>query len=226
MLERDPHNRLLARGPRFRADAEVIRDIALSVSGLITHKLGGPSVIPPVPKNVLDYNYVYPSYWTAATGADRYRRTLYGFRKRSMPDPVMSNLDAPNGDFACARRPRSNTPMAALTGLNETIFYECAQALGLRVVREGGADDAGRAAYAFQLCTGRQPSSRERQEILELLEGRRGRLADGWLNPREIITGDPGKLAELPDNATPQTAAAWILVARVLLNLDETLTKN
>ena len=224
--ERDPRNRWLARGPRFRADAEVVRDIALSVSGLIAHKLGGPSVIPPVPQNVLDYNYVYPSYWTPATGPDRYRRTLYGFRKRSMPDPVMSNLDGPNGDFACARRTRSNTPMAALTGLNETIFFECAQALGLRVVREGGEQDEQRAAYAFRLCTGREPQRRERDEILALLQSRRSKLADGWLNPREVITGDPGQLPELPAVATPQTAAAWILVSRVLLNLDETLTKN
>ena len=89
LLERDPRNRLLARGPRFRADAEVVRDIALSVSGLITHKLGGPSMIPPVPQNVLDYNYTYPAYWTPAQGPDRYRRTLYVFRKRSMPDPVL-----------------------------------------------------------------------------------------------------------------------------------------
>ncbi len=107
LLERDPANRLLARGPRFRADSEVVRDIALTVSGLITHKIGGPGIIPPVPQNVLDYNYTYPGYWTPATGPERYRRTLYGFRKRSMPDPVMSNFDAPNGDFSCARRVRS-----------------------------------------------------------------------------------------------------------------------
>ena len=128
---RDPRNVWLARGPRFRADAEVVRDIALSVSGLITHKLGGPSVIPPVPQNVLDYNFTYPAYWKPAEGPERYRRTLYGFRKRSMPDPVMSNFDAPNGDFACARRVRSNTPLAALTGLNEPIFVEAARALAL-----------------------------------------------------------------------------------------------
>ena len=155
MLERDPRNRLLARGPRFRADAEVVRDIALSVSGLITHKLGGPSIIPPVPQNVLDYNYTYPAYWTPAQGPDRYRRTLYAFRKRSMPDPVLSNFDAPNGDCSCVRRTRSNTPLAALTGLNETIFMEAAQALALRILREGGTDDAQRADYAFLLCTAR-----------------------------------------------------------------------
>ncbi|MDB5390694.1 MAG: Planctomycete cytochrome [Planctomycetaceae bacterium] len=226
LLERDPHNVWLARGPRFRADAEVVRDIALSVSGLITQKLGGPSIIPPVPQNVLDYNYVYPAYWKAAEGPERYRRTIYGFRKRSMPDPVMSNFDAPNGDLACARRPRSNTPLAALTGLNETVFVESARALALRILREGGNDDTHRAEYAFFLCTLRQPTAPERQAILDLLRSRRQRLADGWLNPREVATGDPAQLPTLPVNTTPQDAAAWTLTARVLLNLDETISKK
>ncbi|HND54751.1 MAG TPA: DUF1553 domain-containing protein, partial [Pirellulaceae bacterium] len=226
MLERDPRNMWLARGPRFRAEAEVVRDIALSVSGLLHNKLGGPAVIPPVPQNVLDYNYTYPGYWKPAEGPDRYRRTLYGFRKRSMPDPVMSNFDAPNGDFACARRVRSNTPLAALTGLNEIIFVEAARGLAARVLREGGKDDASRADYAFFLCTARHPSAEERQAVLDLLQSRRQRLAEGWLNPREIFTGDPAKLPSLPPNTNPQDAAAWTLAARVLLNLDETISKN
>jgi len=226
LLERDPRNHWLARGPRFRADAEVVRDIALSVSGLITHKLGGPGVIPPVPKNLLDDNFVYPEYWTATVGPDRYRRTLYGFRKRSMPDPAMSTFDAPNGDLSCARRQRSNTPLAALTGLNETIFVEAAQALALRILREGGPDDVQRANFAFRLCTARSPAAAERDEILALLRSRRQRLAEGWLSAREIATGDSAKLPNLPSNATPQDAAAWTLVARVLLNLDETITKS
>ncbi len=226
LLERDPGNRWLARGPRFRADAEVVRDIALGASGLLTHQLGGASIIPPVPQNVLDYNYTYPAYWTPAQGPDRYRRTLYVFRKRSMPDPVLSNFDAPNGDSACVRRARSNTPLAALTGLNETIFMEAAQALALRTLREGGTDDAQRADYAFCLCTARSPQSAERDEILSLLKAQRTRLADGWLSVREVATGDATKLPELPPNTTPQDAAAWTLVARVLLNLDETITKD
>ena len=226
LRERDPRNRLLARGPRFRADAEVVRDIALSAAGLMTHKIGGPGVIPPVPQNVLDYNYVYPGYWTPAEGAERYRRAVYGFRKRSMPDPVMSSFDAPNGDASCARRVRSNTPLAALAGLNETIFVEAARAMALRVLREAGSDDAQRAGHAFLLCTSRHPSDDERNEVLSLLASRRQLLADGWLNPREVITGDPAKLPELPPESTPQDAAAWTLVSRVLLNLDETMSKN
>lgn len=226
LIERDPRNLLLARGPRFRADAEVVRDIALTTSGLITHRLGGPGVIPPVPQNVLDYNYVYPTYWTPATGPERYRRTVYGFRKRSMPDPVAQNFDAPNGDFSCARRVRSNTPLAALTGLNEIVFVEAARALALRVLNEGGSDDASRIDYAFLLCTSRHPSEEERHEVFNLLKSRRLRLAEGWLNPREVTTGDPAKLPTLPEGSTPQDAAAWTLVSRVLLNLDETISKN
>lgn len=226
LLERDPRNAWLARGPRFRADAEVVRDIALCVSGLITHKIGGPGIIPPVPQNVLDYNYTYPSYWKPAEGPERYRRTLYGFRKRSMPDPVMSNFDAPNGDISCARRVRSNTPLAALTGLNETIFVEAARAMALRILREGGADDANRADYALFLCTSRPSQPAEREAILSLLQASRRRLADGWLNPREVATGDPAALPALPEGATPQDAAAWTLAARVLLNLDETISKH
>ena len=226
LWDKDPRNEWLARGPGFRADAEVVRDIALSVSGLITQQLGGPSIIPPVPQNVLDYNYVYPNYWKPAEGPQRYRRTLYGFRKRSMPDPVLSSLDAPNSDFACARRMRSNTPLAALATLNEPVFVEAARALALRILREGGRDDGERAGHAFFLCTSRRPTNEERDTILELLQSQRRRLAEGWLNIREVATGDPAKLPELPAETTPQDAAAWTLVARVLLNLDETISKR
>ena len=226
LSEIDPKNRLFGRGPRFRVEAEVVRDIALAASGLLTNKLGGPSIIPPVPQNVLNYNYVVPSYWTPATGADRYRRALYVFRKRSMPDPVMASFDSPNGDVACARRVRSNTPLAALTGLNETVFVEAAQAMALRVLREGGKDDFSRAEYAFRLCTSRKPNAGEHQAIATLLSENRKRLAEGWLNPREVATGDSAKIPDLPEGVTPQDAAAWTIVSRVLLNSDETISKN
>lgn len=226
LMERDPRNHWLARGPRFRAEAEVVRDIALSVSGLMTNQLGGPSIIPPVPQNVLDYNFTYPAYWKPAEGADRYRRAVYVFRKRSMPDPVLSAFDAPNSDFACARRVRSNTPLAALTGLNEPIFVEAARGLALRVLKEGGSSDDARCRRAFLLCTSREPNPEELATVTALLKARRAKIAEGWLNPREIVTGDPAKLPELPPNTTPQDAAAWTLVARVLLNLDETMTKE
>lgn len=224
--DEDPRNRWLARGPRFRADAEVVRDIALCVSGLLHHKMGGPSVIPPVPQSVLDYNYTYPSYWKAAEGPERYRRTVYGFRKRSMPDPVTSSLDAPNGDLSCARRVRSNTPLAALTGLNETIFVEAARALALRVLREGGESDQQRIDRVFLLCLSRLPTQDESRVVQNLLDSQRKRLAEGWINAKEIATGDAALAPDLPPKATPQDAAAWTVVSRVLLNLDETITKN
>ena len=223
--ERDPSNRLLARGPRFRMEAEAVRDVALAAAGLLTEKVGGPSIYPPVPQNLLQYNYSVIG-WPVAEGAERYRRALYVFRRRSMPDPVLSSFDAPNGDVSCARRVRSNTPLSALTGLNEPVFVEAARALALRTLREAGKDDAARADYAFRLCTSRAPKPAEVQAVLELLEDRRRQLAEGWLDPNAIATGQPGQRAGLPPGATPQDAAAWTLAARVLINLDETLTKN
>lgn len=225
-LELDPDNRLLARGPRFRADAEVVRDMAMAMAGLLHHQFGGPGIIPPVPQNVLDYNYTYPSYWVPATGPQRYRRTIYNFRKRSMPDPAMSAFDAPNADFACARRIRSNTPLAALTALNEPIFVEASQAMALRILREGGNSDASRITYAYQICMARSPNENEQKVVMQLLQQQRQRIAEGWLNPREMITGKPDQLPELPAGTTPQDAAAWTIAARVLLNLDETISKN
>jgi len=224
-LAEDPANRLLARGPRFRVDAEVVRDVVLAASGLLSETAGGPSVYPPVPQNVLDFNYVQIP-WPEATGPDRYRRSLYTFRRRSMPDPALGNFDAPTGDISCARRPRSNTPLAALTGLNEPIFVEAARGLALRTLREGGADDGDRVDRAFLLCTARRPTAVEKAELLGFLATQRRRIADGWLDPREIATGESDKLPALPPGTTPQDAAAWTLVARVLLNLDETVTKN
>jgi len=225
-LERDPRNRLLARGPRFRAEAEVIRDIALSASGLLNPKLGGPSIFPPVPQSVLDYNFFKPDYWVPAQGADRYRRSLYVFRKRSMPDPVLSSFDAPNADFACAARVRSNTPLAALVSLNEPVFLEAARALALRVLKEGGKSDRERIDYAYRLCTSRPARPAEEAALLKLLKSHRERFADGWLSINEVATGDPAQRPAVPSGATPQDAAVWTIAARVLLNLDETLSKN
>ncbi|MBM3822530.1 MAG: DUF1553 domain-containing protein [Verrucomicrobia bacterium] len=224
--EKDPGNQWLARGPRFRAEAEVIRDIALAASGLLSPCIGGPSIFPPVPQNVLDFNFFGMDYWIPAQGPERYRRSLYVFRKRSMPDPALSTFDAPNADTSCARRPRSNTPLAALASLNEPVFVEASQALALRILREGGATDARRADYAYQLCVGRAPRPSEKQALLELLDSRRKKISEGWLNANELATGDPSRRASLPEKTTPRDAAAWAVASRVLLNLDETLTKH
>lgn len=226
LLEKDPRNRLLARGPRFRAEAEVVRDIVLGVSGLLADKFGGPSVFPPMPQSVLDFNFFKPDYWKPAEDATRYSRALYVFRKRSMPDPMLLSFDAPTGDTSCTRRPRSNSPLAALTAMNEPIFVEAAQALALRVLREGGADDGARVDYAFRLCTSRRPTEAERAPILQLLQSRRERLKRGDLKAADIAFSSLTKPQAIPADATPNEVAAWAIVSRVLLNLDETIAKN
>jgi hypothetical protein len=226
LLEIDPRNRLLSRGPRFRAEAEVVRDIALSSSGLLHEKIGGPSIFPPVPQSMFAQSFLKIDFWKTATGDERYRRSLYTFRRRSMPDPVLSSFDAPNGDFACVRRVRSNTPLSALASLNEPVFVEAARALAMRVLKEGGSTDEDRAQYAFRLCTSRLPKNAEVKEMLSLLKSREEKLADGWLAPKEIAFENADEMNQLPKGTTPKEAAAWTIVARVLLNLDETISKN
>ncbi len=226
LRERDPRNRLLARGARFRLDAEVIRDTTLGAAGILHLKdVGGPSIFPPVPQSVLDDNFTRPTYWKPPEGPERYRRALYVVRKRSMPDPVLTSFDAPNADVACARRARSNTPLSALTGLNEITFVEAAQAMALRVLTEGGRDDAARVNYAFLLCTAHPARDAERQEVLRLLAATRGRLTKGELHARPIAFSRFTRLDALPVDATPNDIAAWTVVCRVMLNLDETLCR-
>ncbi|HEX7859866.1 MAG TPA: DUF1553 domain-containing protein [Verrucomicrobiae bacterium] len=224
LLERDPLNKLLARGPRFRTEAEQVRDIALSAAGLLHERVGGRSFFPPVPESMFALNFTKIE-WNVAPAPERYRRSLYLFRRRSMPDPVMGSFDAPNADFACVRRVRSNTPLAALTSMNETVFVEASRALALRTLREAGTSDAERAAYAFRLCTGRAATSAETETILELLRSREARIAEGWLPARELAAGDAA-LPQLPSGTNPRQLAAWTVVSRVLLNMDETLSKN
>src|SRR5258708_29969499 len=135
MQVRDPFIRLLARGPRFRVDAEIGRDVALAASGLLDETVGGPSVFPPAPDFLFAPPTSYgPKTWSTDKGRGQFRRALYTFRYRSVPYPVLQAFDAPNGDFSCVRRTRSNTPLQALTSLNEPVFLECARALALRVV--------------------------------------------------------------------------------------------
>ena len=225
LLERDPNNRLLARGARFRAEAEVVRDIALTAAGLLHEKVGGPSFYPPIPQSLIDYNFFKPE-WDPAAAPERYRRSLYVFRMRTMPDPVLSTFDAPNSDAACARRVRSNTPLAALVSLNEPVYIEAAQSMALRLLREGGDTDSDRINYAYRLATGRKAKSVETKELLRVLESSRNRLADGWLSIGQIAFSDPENRPELPEGKTPQDVAAWAIVTRIILNLDETLTRN
>jgi hypothetical protein len=225
LLEKDPQNRLLARGPRLRVDAEIVRDIALSASGLLDPTLGGPSIFTPAPPFLFVPPASYgPFNWVQAEGRDRYRRALYTFRRRSTPYPMLQSFDAPNGDFSCPRRNRSNTPLQALTTLNEPIFMDCARALAARALKEGGKTDAERLIYAFRLCVSRSPDEFERATLEALLAKERRRIADGTLNAVELATGR--KDGPVPDGLRPDDLAAYTIVSRVLLNLDETITKE
>jgi hypothetical protein len=227
LLARDPQNRLLARGPRFRVEAEVVRDVALAASGLLDPQVGGPSISPPAPGFLFLPPASYgPKVWKEATGGDRYRRAVYTFRYRSVPYPMLQTFDAPNGDFSCVRRVRSNTPLQALTTLNEPIFMDCARALALRTVRAGGATDAERLTYAFRCCLSRKPTDRESAALLTLLHKQARHFAQEGANPWDLAAADPDRPPTLPDKITAPQLAAWTAVARVLLNLDETITKE
>lgn len=227
LYTKDPYNRLLARGPRFRVDGEIVRDIALSASGLLNLKLGGPSIFSPAPEFLFQPPASYaPFPWKEETGPDRYRRGLYTFRRRSTPYPVLQVFDSPNGDFSCVRRMRSNTPLQALASLNETVFVECAQVLGRKALEEGGRTDAERVTYAFRRALSRMPTPDEKAELLSLLAKQRDRIAGGWVNANEIATGKDEPAANIPKGSTPTQVAAYTVVARVILNLDETITKE
>jgi len=229
-LARDPYNRLLGRGARLRVEAEVVRDIALAASGLLDRRIGGASVFPPLPEFMIQPPVSYgPKTWPTSTGKDRYRRAMYTFRYRSLPYPVLQTFDAPNGDFACVRRSKSNTPLQALTTLNEPVAVECAQALGRRILVEAPRDDEARLKYSFRLCVGRRPTEEEAKVLTEFYHQQKQRIADGWLDPRQLTADAANPKTEapaIPEGATPTELAAWTAVARVLLNLDETITKE
>ena len=202
----DPLNQLLARQNRLRLDAELVRDAALTASGLLVPKIGGPPVFPPQPDGVMNLGQNRRA-WTASTGADRHRRALYTHHWRATPHPAIAVFDAPDGFSACTRRLRSNTPLQALTLLNDRQFFEFAGALAARVQREGGDDDNARLDYAFRLCVARSPNAAERTRLLELL--------------RELRTPTLGPVGE----PAATLHEAWTTIARILLNLDETITR-
>ena len=221
---RDPQNRLLARGPRFRVEAELVRDVALAASGLLTPEVGGPSVYPPAPKFLFEPPTSYgPKPWDLDQGSDRYRRALYTFRYRSLPYPALEAFDAPPGDASCVRRSRSNTPLQALVTLNEPLFLECARALARRAVDESGPSDAERLERAFRLCLSRSPTIAEADVLLGLLHRQADRFDSSEADPAALLDLDDG---DCPEGANPAELAAWTAVARVLLNLDETITKQ
>lgn len=219
LQEKDPYNRLLARGPRFRMEAEMIRDITLAGSGLLSKQIGGPSVFPYQPDGIWDVPYS-SAKWEESTGEDRYRRGLYTFLRRSSPYPSMVTFDAPSREFCTIRRTRTNTPLQALNALNDPAFFEAARALAQRVLAEGGNDPASRAAYAFRLLTARHAPASQLDQMLRWLDQERARLRKEPEAAKQIVghAAKPGQ--------DPVEAAAFTLLANVLLNMDETVTKQ
>jgi hypothetical protein len=228
LLQRDPENRLLARGPRFRLPAEAIRDSALATSGLLVGTIGGPSVRPYQPKGLWEeVSFGIKTYGAQQYEQDHgealYRRSMYTFWKRSCPPPSLATFDAPDREICTVRRERTNTPLQALVLLNDPIYVEAARSLAQRVMREGGDSNTERAAYAFRMATGRRPTAAESAVLLEELQER---LIE-FTQDREAAT----RLLAIGDSKADTSLevgelAAWTMVARLVLNLDETITKS
>ncbi len=214
LLRVDANNKLLARQNRLRLDAEIVRDVGLTVSGLLTPTLGGPSVYPPIPENAMALGQ-RKQPWPTSTGPDRYRRGLYTFFYRATPPPSMNVFDSPDGYSTCTRRIRSNTPLQALALLNDTAFVEFAEGLATRVLKEVPANDSARLDHAFRLCLARKPSAGEATRLGDLLKVE---LA--------AVTDAEAKAVKTPVGVEPKQFAVWMTVARVLLNLDETITRE
>ena len=226
LLAADPENLLYGRGPRFRLDAEVIRDTALYVSGLLVPTMGGKGVRPYQPDNIWEpvaYSGSNTKTYKRDTGDALYRRSLYTFYKRTAPPPAMTTFDAPSREQFCVRRERSNTPLQALNLLNDIQYVEAARAFGQRMMKEGGATTGDRIAWAFRFATSRAPT---KAELAVLYDTFFGQLASYKASPdaaKKLITFGDSK----PDEALdPAELAAYTLVANMLLNLDEAVTKN
>ncbi|MEZ0268294.1 MAG: PSD1 and planctomycete cytochrome C domain-containing protein [Phycisphaerae bacterium] len=214
----DPLNKLLGRQNRLRVEAEIVRDLALAASGLLTDKVGGPSVYPPQPDGVYAFTQV-KKVWPTSTGPDRYRRGLYTFVFRSAPYPQLTTFDVPRPDVTCTRRLRSNTPLQSLTQANGAATFEMAQALATRVLA-GAKDDAARLALAYKLCLSRDPSADEAATLAAFLGTQRREFGSEPEAAKKVAP------AKLPAGVSPADAAAWTAVARVLLNVDEFITRE
>jgi hypothetical protein len=223
----DPYNRLLARGPRHRLYAEMIRDNALAISGLLNRKLGGPSISP----------YESPKLWeeiafggdfsaqkyVQSHGDDLYRRGLYIYAKRSMPHPSLITFDAPTREVCTVQRPVTNTPLQALLLMNDPIYVEAARVMAQRILKDGGADDRQRLVYAFRLCTARSPSERELQILEKSLNRHLEKYkADKAAAEKLVAVGEYAR----PKDLDVSVHAAWTAVCNVMLNMDETISKN
>ncbi len=225
LAQRDPENRLLARGPRFRLPAELVRDQALAVSGLLVEKVGGPSVRPYMPDGVWDETSRYGDLrnYKNDDGDGLYRRTLYTVWKRTAAPPTMLLFDAPNREICTVKRSRTNTPLQALALLNEVTYVEAARKLGERMIAEGGASPDARLAHGFRLAVGRPPDSEVTRVLLDGLEADKQRLrAAGDAATRLVAFGQ----SKPPAGIDPVELAAYTLAANVLLNLDEVVTRE
>jgi mono/diheme cytochrome c family protein len=224
----DPHNKLLARQNRLRLDAEIVRDSALAVSGLLSQKCGGPSVFPPQPKGVDQFTQVQRT-WKTSTGPDRYRRGIYTYFRRSAPYPALTVFDAPDATSSCTRRIRSNTPLQALTLLNDHAFMELAQGLAERIVTESNTSETDGIRRAFRLCLAREPSPAEAQRLEQYLLLQVKEYQAKPADARALVQGEPGTIggsSRLSTGSDLPHRAAWIALARVLLNLDEFISRE
>ena len=227
-LEKDPYNRLLARGPRFRMDPEMIRDQALAVSGLLNPEIGGPSAYPvQIPNLWKELGFLRPEIgmdeWPTSEGPELYRRGLYTFWRRVCTYPTFATFDAPSREVCTSRRPRSNTPLQALAALNDPVFLEAARVLAQRILQHGGADLNEQMEYAFRLCMARPPTKPELERLSSLY---RQQLKSFERDAKAAEALVSQGFAERPTNLDVRKLAAWMMIGNVLLNLDETLTKG
>lgn len=221
LAEKDPHNLLLARQSRLRLDAEIIRDAALSASGLLTTKVGGPSVFPPQPAGIYAFTQTRKN-WQTSTGPDRFRRTMYTFFYRSAPYPLLSTFDAPDFQTTCTRRVRSNTPLQALTIANDPAFLEIAQGLALRLLTDlPGGSTADRIRHSYRLALARSPSATELKILSDYVAHQTTDFAAEAESAR-LLTNDALRSLPLPYTQ----AAAWVGVARAILNTDNFITRE
>ena len=223
LVEKDPRNRLISRGPRRRFEAELVRDQALALSGLLSNKMYGPSVFPPQPDGLWQAAFNGERTWPASTGEDKYRRAIYVFWRRTVPYPSMSAFDAPSREVCTLRRVMTSTPLQAFVTLNDPVYVECAQALARRIVKEGGQSVDERAAFALALCLGHPPEPGQIARVVSLYQTQ--------LEHYRSNSGDAAKMATAPIGPLPagmqeDDLAAWTVCANVLLNLDAVLTNH
>lgn len=226
LLERDPFNRLLARQSRWRLDAEMVRDNALSVSGLLSHRIGGPSVKPYQPAGYWLHLNFPKRKWAADQGDSLYRRGLYTWWQRSFLHPSLMAFDAPNREECTAERPRSNIPQQALVLLNDPTYVEAARVFAYRALKEGGANLEARVGWAFRQAVSRAPAADELVVLSELFESHRAQYGADPKAARELLAVGQAAAPSAPSDVDLAELAAWTSVARAILNLHETVTRN